>query len=438
MHDADAINLATLPPRQLKEFLTNTVRPDDGFIPAYIFSHPVIHQLEMEKIFMTQWLFLAHESELPKVGDFVTRDLGGHSVIISRGQDNQVRIFLNMCRHRGMRLCRDDRGNEGAFHCPYHGFTYSNLGLLTGVPFQRDIYGDGFDKQNFGLIQAKVEIWAGLIFGTWSANPPSVKEFLGPMAWYLDLVVNRAEMEVTGPPQRWVVNASWKLGADNFVHDSYHTMYTHASIAKLGMVPAADYSKQGYQIDCGQGHGLNFGTPTPDFIFPQNLMDEYRSRLTSEQFSALSTMKNMIGTVFPNLSFLISATTFKGSRISNTTLRTWIPKGPGQVEVLAWVLTERNATPEWKEASLQSSMFTFSPSGIFEQDDMENFIDITANSRGALPLRDNIAFAYLAGLGRQPVEQFPWPGTAYDSKFLEHNARSFYRAWLKAVTSGGE
>ncbi len=71
--------------------------------------------------------------------------------------------------------------------------------------------------------------------------------FFGDIKWYLDILVGRAEMEVIGVPQRFIVKSNWKVGSDNFVGDSYHTMVTHGSIAKLGMVPNATYSKRGFK-----------------------------------------------------------------------------------------------------------------------------------------------------------------------------------------------
>ncbi|PMX96492.1 aromatic ring-hydroxylating dioxygenase subunit alpha, partial [Pseudomonas sp. MPR-R5A] len=78
-------------------------------------------------------------------------------------------------------------------------------------------------------------------------------------------------------------------------------------------------------IHSDHGHGLNLGTPNPDFAFPEELIDEYKANLTEEQFEVLSTLKNIIGNIFPHLSFLISHTKVKGQLISNTTVRLWRP-----------------------------------------------------------------------------------------------------------------
>lgn len=279
----------------------------------------------------------------------------------------------------------------------------------------------------------KLDSYKGLLFGTWNEDAEPLEEFLGDIKWYLDILVGRAEMEVIGVPQRFVVNSNWKVGSDNFVGDSYHTMVTHGSIAKLGMVPNATYSKRGFQIHMDNGHGLNLGTPNPDFAFPAELKDEFKSNLSEEQYEVLSNLKNMIGNVFPNLSFLISHTKIKDQFISNTSIRMWRPIGHNKMEVIAWMLVEKNASQDWKDRSRDSFILTFSPSGIFEQDDTEVFTDITEAAQGPMPFLKNLTYNYTMGLHRDPVD-FIGPGIAYDDKFTEASQRNFYKYWLELMT----
>src|SRR5439155_25606239 len=95
---------------QLVTRLRHDVHPNQGQIPAYVFSSPGVYELEMERIFPRCWLLVAHESEIPEPGDYVTRSLGQFPVIVVRGEDGKIRILLNICRHRGMRVCRTDYG----------------------------------------------------------------------------------------------------------------------------------------------------------------------------------------------------------------------------------------------------------------------------------------------------------------------------------------
>ncbi|MBM7644887.1 phenylpropionate dioxygenase-like ring-hydroxylating dioxygenase large terminal subunit [Scopulibacillus daqui] len=424
------ICLEEMTQREIIQYLDETVKPDKGVIPAYIMGDPVIYDLEHKKVFLKTWLFLGHESEIPNNGDFITRDLAGHSVIISRGDDGVIRGFYNMCTHRGMKLCRADKGNKGRFTCPYHGFTFKNNGELIGVPMQKDIYGGNLDYKSMGLHQVTIDMYKGLIFGTWNDNPEPLSEFLGDFKWYIDLAVGRTHMEVVGPPQRFVIHSQWKIGADNFVSDSYHTMVTHGSIAKLGMVPNAAYSKKGYQVSAKNGHGCNIGMPNPVFAFPEELIPEYKENLSDKQFEVLSNLKNLIGTIFPNLSFLVSHTEVKGEAISNTTIRLWRPIAVNKMEVITWFLVEKNAPEDWKRRSREAFILTFSPSGIFEQDDTEVFTDITDAASGPIPLSKNFKYNYTMGRHRVPVKDFAGPGTVYNDKFSEANSRNFYRYWL--------
>lgn len=404
------------------------VHPESGAVPAFIFSDSEIYRLEMDTIFNQCWLFVGHESELPSPGDYVTRYMGDQPVIMARGEDGHIRVMLNVCRHRGMRICRADLGNASHFRCPYHGFTYKNSGELIGIPYQREIYGDDLDKSRFGLHQARTEAYDGLVFATWNDNAEPLCDYLAAMTWYLDLLVGRAEMEVVGPPLRHELAANWKLPAENFASDAYHTLHTHASTAEIGLTPSARWAKDGYHVSAGNGHGVMIGTPAPRFIFAEDLLPEFEQRLRPDQFALLRTVANLPGTVFPNLSFLISAITLKGRLISHTELFVWRPIAPDRIEEITWFLVERNAPREWKALSRQAFILTFGPSGVFSQDDTENFSSITRNTTSGAA--DRVSFLYEMGRSTPPISSFVGPGTVYEGKYNEANARAFYRRWL--------
>jgi len=404
------------------------IDPERGEIPAFVFSDPELYRLEQDGIFNRCWLFVAHESEVPSPGDYVTRSMGEHPVIVARGEDGRVRVLLNVCRHRGMRICRVDLGNTSHFRCPYHGFTYKNTGELIGIPYQKEIYGDALDKGRFGLISARTESYAGLVFATWNERAEALPAYLGSMGWYLDLLVGRAEMEVLGPPLRHELATNWKLPAENFASDAYHTLHTHASTAEIGLTPSARWAKDGYHVTAGNGHGVMLGTPSARFIFPEELLPAFERRLRPEQFALLKRLANMPGTVFPNLSFLISAITLKGRLVSHTALYLWQPTGPDRIEEYAWFLVERDAPQAWKDASRQAYIISFGIFVVIDPDDTENFTNITRNSRSSVA--GKLSFLYEMGRGTPPLAKFSGPGVVYEGKYNEANARAFYRRWL--------
>ena len=127
-----------------------------GMIPAHIYNDDEIFALEKERVFGRSWMFLAHESEIPRPGDYVVRRVVDDSFIVSRDESGTVRAMFNMCLHRGMQVCRAEMGNASHFRCPYHGWSYKNDGRLVGLPFHGEAYGgeEGFRKKGQTLLPA--------------------------------------------------------------------------------------------------------------------------------------------------------------------------------------------------------------------------------------------------------------------------------------------
>ncbi|MBS1878946.1 MAG: aromatic ring-hydroxylating dioxygenase subunit alpha [Actinobacteria bacterium] len=433
-----------MPNADIRARLEATVDPEAGAIPMFVYTDPDVYRLELENLFGRTWLYVAHESELPEAGSFVVRRMGEQSVIVGRGDDETVRVFLNSCRHRGMRLANEDFGCTEMWRCPYHGFTYGSkgefLGTLIGAPYERQAYPEGLDKEALHLIEARVESYRGMIFATWNLDGPSLDEFLGNVRWYLDIVLGRAEMEVVGVPQKWIVPSGWKLPSENFCADAYHTATAHSFLARLKLVEGVDFGRDGYHVDPGGGHGLGIGVhdPAEGSYFPDSLEAEYARNLDAEQLGLLHRVKNFHGNVFPNLSFLIPNFIPMGDQlVSGMMLRLWQPIGPDKLEVWSWHLVERDAPAQWKRLARKMYVQTFGVSGMFDQDDTENWEAQTLNSNTALTRPDEVMLHYAMGISAAPLDDFPGPGAAYDGKFSEAAGRTFYRTWLDALLARG-
>jgi phenylpropionate dioxygenase-like ring-hydroxylating dioxygenase large terminal subunit len=337
-----------------------------------------------------------------------------------------------------MRITTEDYGNATMWRCPYHGYTYANYGTFMGTPFERFAYPGGLDREALRLIEARTESYKGLVFANWDHEAEPLEEFLGDLRWYLDIFAGRAEMEISHVAQRWILPSAWKLPAENFASDAYHTATAHSFLAKLGMVSGVDFGRVGYHVCPGNGHGLGIGVHQDGFsYFPDELRDEYAGRLGGDQLALLDRIKNFHGNVFPNLSFLIpNFIEVDGKRVSGMMLRLWQPMGPDRLQVWSWHMVERNAPDWWKALGRRMYAQTFGMAGMFDQDDTENWEAQTRNSNTALAREDDVFLDYTMGLHQQPLEDFPGPGTVYDGKFSEAAARGFYRAWLDRMVNG--
>ncbi|KWW97019.1 Rieske 2Fe-2S domain-containing protein [Hydrogenibacillus schlegelii] len=417
-----------------------------GELPGAIYHDPEIFELEMEKIFARAWVYLAHESEIPNAGDYVVRYIGRDSFILIRDENGNVRAHFNMCRHRGMQVCRSEMGNASHFRCPYHGWTYRNDGTLVGVPAGKEAYGDRLNKEAWGLIPIpRLDQYNGMIFGSLDPKAPSLDEWLGDMKWYLDLFTRRsaAGLEVIGAPHRWMIDADWKLGADNFVGDAYHTLMTHRSMVELGLAPRdPQFAMYGEHVHIpGKGHGLGMigappNIPLPPFWgYPEEIVRSLKENYPSEAHVRVAEKLNFVhGTVFPNLSILnvMIGRDHVHPPTPMLTFRLWHPIAPGKMEVWSWFLVEKDA-PEWfKEQSRLTYLRTFGTSGVFEQDDAEMWRGITRAAGGEMARRNRMN--YQMGMDHlAPDPNWPGPGVAYPLDYAEANQRNFYARWLEML-----
>lgn len=416
-----------------------------GEIPAAIFGNEEIYNLELRKIFARCWVFLAHDSEVPAAGDYVRRKIGEDNFIVVRDEDGEVHALFDACRHRGVQVCRSDSGNTSIFRCPYHGWAYDTKGNLLGGPLWKKAFGT-MPKEGNGLRSvAKIGSCHGLIFATLDPTAPSLEEYLGGMKWYLDLVfgLNEHGVEIIGSPQRFVIDANWKSGAENFSGDDYHLGTLHRSIWEIGAFPVsfAD-NMMGYHIQASAGHSLSFSiAPTEDspgphfFGYPRDLAATFNvARISQEQLDVARRSRVFVGNVFPNFSILALPMTDDGAHFPPSgamTIRIWQPMGAGRVEAWNWFCVYRNMTAAQKERVYKSGLASFSMGGVFEMDDTEPWITVSRTGRSVaaevLDLKLNYKMG-LPGIGiARRTENWPGPGIVYSPRYEEGVQRNLFR-----------
>ena len=408
------------------------VDADKGLLSRRIFIERDLYEQELENIFARCWLFLCHESQIPNPGDFFTTYMGEDPVLVWRDGGGKVGAYLNICRHRGNRLCRADGGNAASFTCAYHGWAYDNSGQLLAVPNLQDAYYGDLDKSQWSLIPvAQMDTYKGLIFATFDPDAPPLLDYLGEMTWYLDAFFDRREggVEVIGGIVKWVMPCNWKLPAENFAGDGYHTAWTHQSAIRTGFASNRRLLPKsgGRMISPGNGHCINSAGPDDITDPPIPEIRAYEEAIRPEVEKRLgprsSIVKPTVGTVFPNFSMLIS---------SARTLRVWQPRGPEKTEVWSWIYVDKAAPPEIKEALRLAGIRAFGPSGTFEQDDMDNWQECTQTCRGVVARRYPVNIQM--GLGHEGFdpELMAW---ASDFRISESNHRSFYLRWSQLMAA---
>lgn len=417
-----------------------------GEVPATVYGNADLYQMELRRVFGRAWCYLAHESEIPQPGDYVLRKIGEDDYIVVRDEDGQINVLFDACRHRGVQVCRASSGNTSHFRCPYHGWVYDNKGRLIGAPLWKNAF-QGMPKEGNGLLRAaQVESFHGLIFATLDASAPPLREYLGGMAWYMDLIfgLNEHGIEILGAPQRFVIDADWKSGADNFSGDDYHLGTLHKSVWEVGAFPVSfEDNMNGYHIQASPGHSLSFSMamgedePGPRFFgYPQDLIDSFGpQRVSPQQIDAARMSRVFVGNVFPNFSILILPMSEDGANHPPTavlTLRVWQPKGPGKVEVWNWFAAYKNMSEAQKARTYKAGLGTFSMGGSFEMDDTEPWITVSRTGRSVSAELLDMKLNYQMGLpgigiAERVTEGWPGPGIVYRTRYEEGVQRNLFR-----------
>jgi len=401
----------------------------EGRLSGKVFWDEAIYEQELEKIFARCWLFVAHESQLPRSGDYLTTSMGEDEVLVVRQKDASIKVFLNACPHRGNKVCFAEAGNARGFICNYHGWSFgADGGRLMGMHESKCYEESQFDKSRHGLREARVASYKGLVFATFASDAPTLEEYLGPMTWYMDVMLDMDEggSEFLGGCIRSTIECNWKIAAENFVGAILPGGWTHDSAAKAmlgGPVANVGELPESYSVNWN-GHGYEFATDVVGnaATLGEKDINKYLHVLRPKVAERLGEFRSkLIGaissfTVFPNFSFLPG----------QNTVRIWQPRGPHKIELFTWVIVNKNAPQDIKDKWRRGAMMTFSPTGVFEMDDGENWEYCTKTSRGVVTRYQDL----YVGLGMHTrLDDSELPGNVFKGQLNECNARAFYQRW---------
>ena len=232
-------------------------------LPGLYYTDETVFALEQQRVFEQMWFCAVRSGDLTAPGSFRTVQVGRESVIVSRNRRGEIRAFLNVCRHRGARICTEESGEvRRAFQCPYHAWTYDLDGKLIAAPNLTKM--PDIDRVEWGLRTVSVREWLGYVWVCLADTPPSfedtvqqeVVERLGDLASIDAYAVDGLEL---GRRITYEVAANWKLIIENFM-ECYHCATIHPELTEV-LPEFAD----GYAAQYFVGHGAQFGPDVEGF-----------------------------------------------------------------------------------------------------------------------------------------------------------------------------
>lgn len=308
--------------------------------PYQVYFDPAIYEREQERIFRgPTWNYLGLETELAQVGDYKATFVGDTPVVVTRDSDGFY-AFVNRCAHRGATLCMQTQGHckNKIITCVYHAWVYDLKGNLKGLPFQKGVDGQGgmpadFKLGEHGLQKLRVDSYRGLLFGSFDAAAPALKDYLGEkMRHYIDRLFCKP-IRILGYNRQSMQN-NWKLYIENN-KDPYHASLLHLFFATFGLNRLSQ--KGGIDLDDTGKHHVSYthGAGNEDAgVYESGEMRSFQSQYQLHDPSLLKTKREFadgialaIQSIFPTLVI---------QQIYNVlALRQLLPKGPLACE-LVW------------------------------------------------------------------------------------------------------
>ncbi len=391
------------------------------------FTDSAILDAEYDAVFNKCWLYVGHESEVARKGDFVRRIVAKRNLIFNRDTSGTLNAFFNTCPHRGAEVCREPKGNAKHFQCFYHGWIFSAEGKLKSLP-GADRYSADFKSQDRGNLVPvpRFENYRGLCFVNFDQDACSLEDYLGNAREYLDLVVDQSAegMVVISGQQDYAIRANWKLLVENS-NDGYHAATTHATyLDYLANTHAKgnEVALKGIGRELGGGHAVveytaPWGRPIANWIPSwgeegRREMDAIHARMVERHGKDKADricFKNRNLLIFPNLVI---------NDIMALTFRTFYPAAPDYMNISGWALAP-SAESEWARKYRLDNFLEFLGPGGFATPDDEALESCQAGYANSLE----------TGAGWNDISK-GMMDPSYDD---EVQMRSFWKEWNRRV-----
>ena len=364
--------------------------PSRFSVDRRIYTDKVVFENELSKIFESTWVYLCHESQITKHGDYYSTYIGRQPVFVIRQNDGEIGAFINACAHRGAVLTPRRRGRSRTLVCRFHGWCYNTNGDCIRIKDEAEGWPQGVDKTKLGLTPvARVASYRGFVFGCLNHDVPDLEDNLGAARPFIDLLYDQSPdgLEVVPGQQTYIIRGNWKMQAENGV-DGYHVSSVHRifvqAMAKREALGdnlgkrSTEFGRIRGEVssgcyDLGNGHNLIWAGRSNPSVAP---LSESEARLTQE-FGAdkvewmLRRGRNLF--LFPNLLLMDQ---------SSTQIRVFRPLSPDRTEVRVYCVAPKGESRESRVARLRKFEDFFMVTGMATPDDLAALEDCQIGSLG--------------------------------------------------------
>ena len=416
-----------------------------------IYTDPKIFDQELRQIFACSWVYLCHESQISRHGDYYTTYIGAQPVFVIRQRDGGIGGFINACSHRGAVLTPRRRGRARTLVCRFHGWCFNAEGECVRIKEEAEGWPEGIDKGEYGLTPvSKVANYRGFIFGCLDSEVAELEDHLGAARPFIDLLADQSPegLEVVPGQQTYLIRGNWKMQAENGV-DGYHVSTVHRIFGRAMIKRETMGDNKGKRAteagridgkvdtgcyDLGNGHNIIWAGRSNPTVAP---LFESEARLL-ENFSRqkvdwmLRRGRNLF--LFPNMQLMDQ---------SSTQIRVFRPITLDRTEVRVYCVAPRGESRSARTSRLRKFEDFFMVTGMATPDDLAALEDCQIGAYGAhadralwnnmgrgMTLISQGADAYAKALDANVVSS----GARWDYETLYHG---YFKQWAELMDRPG-
>jgi len=221
------------------ESAKNSINEANG-LPNECYLNDEYFKIERDRVFFNNWTVVGVSSSLPEIGDAKPFDLMGVPLLILRDKNNQIRVFHNVCSHRGMILVNKECKLKNTIRCPYHSWSYNFDGELIATPHVGGMNiheADGFIKSKSNLKEVSTHVWMDLIFININKNKKNFEESIHPLEQQWSKFISKEDQKLIRHAKDFgyfnmEVQSNWKLAIENYC-ESYHLPWVHPELNRV-------------------------------------------------------------------------------------------------------------------------------------------------------------------------------------------------------------